>query len=40
MLGGLLGLICTGPGPVYFQVVQTDLAGHTGTSPARAATFS
>ena len=40
LLGGLLGLICTGPGPVYLQVVQTDLAGHTGTSPARAATFS
>lgn len=40
VLGGVLGLICTGPGTVYLRAAQTDLAGHTGTSATRSATFS
>ena len=39
-LGGLLGLVCTGPGTVFLQATQQDLAGHTGTSATRSANFS
>ncbi|WP_270889593.1 Ig-like domain-containing protein [Pedococcus sp. 5OH_020] len=40
-LGGLLGqtLLCTGPGQLWAQATQTDLAGNTATSNTRTGTF-